>query len=199
MPARSAARAMAPPRASISFTRWPLPMPPMAGLQLIWPRVSMLWVSRSVRAPMRAAASAASVPAWPPPTTITSNCREKSIGKTAPGMAAYFMLIRPVSIATARSWRAPDDALADLRLHGPGVLGRLHPYGQVPGGPLLQAQRRGGAPGVHGPHRARDAALHPLLAARGAGPGLAGHPGDRLLRGAVHDGHVLLSAGPADQ
>ena len=30
----------------------------------------MLCVSSSVRAPMRAAASAASVPAWPPPTTM---------------------------------------------------------------------------------------------------------------------------------
>ena len=47
-------------------------MPPMAGLQLICPSVSMLWVSSSVRAPMRAAASAASVPAWPPPMTMTS-------------------------------------------------------------------------------------------------------------------------------
>ncbi len=54
MPARSVARAMAPPSASISWTRWPLPMPPTAGLQLIWPRVSMLWVSSSVCAPMRA-------------------------------------------------------------------------------------------------------------------------------------------------
>ena len=49
-------------------------MPPMAGLQDIWPIVSMLWVRSSVEAPTRAAASAASVPAWPPPTTITSNC-----------------------------------------------------------------------------------------------------------------------------
>ena len=32
-------------------------------------------VSSSVAAPMRAAASAASVPAWPPPTTMTSKCR----------------------------------------------------------------------------------------------------------------------------
>ena len=32
----------------------------------------MFCVTRSVRAPMRAAASAASVPAWPPPTTMTS-------------------------------------------------------------------------------------------------------------------------------
>src|SRR5438094_447993 len=63
---------MAPPSASISRTRCPLPMPPMAGLQLIWPTVSMLWVRSRVRAPMRAQASAASVPACPPPTTMTS-------------------------------------------------------------------------------------------------------------------------------
>jgi hypothetical protein len=62
-PARSMARAMAPPSASISLTRWPLPMPPIAGLQLIWPSASMLCVTSSVRQPMRAAASAASVPA----------------------------------------------------------------------------------------------------------------------------------------
>ena len=42
MPALSVARAMAPPSASISRTRWPLPMPPIAGLQLICPSVSML-------------------------------------------------------------------------------------------------------------------------------------------------------------
>ena len=51
----------------------PLADPPMAGLQLIWPRVSMLWVRSRVRAPARAAARAASVPACPPPTTTTSN------------------------------------------------------------------------------------------------------------------------------
>ena len=56
MPARSIARAMAPPSASISFVRWPLPMPPMAGLQLICPSVSKFCVSSSVRTPMRAAA-----------------------------------------------------------------------------------------------------------------------------------------------
>ena len=42
MPASSVARAMAPPMASISLTKWPLPMPPIEGLQLICPRVSML-------------------------------------------------------------------------------------------------------------------------------------------------------------
>src|SRR3546814_1974988 len=47
MPAASAAFAITPPSASISRTRWPLPMPPMAGLQLIAPTVSMLCVSRS--------------------------------------------------------------------------------------------------------------------------------------------------------
>jgi hypothetical protein len=35
MPLLSVASAMAPPRASISLTRWLLPMPPMAGLQLM--------------------------------------------------------------------------------------------------------------------------------------------------------------------
>src|SRR5690606_15411384 len=46
----------------------------------------MLWVSSKVLQPMRADASAASVPAWPPPTTITSNLRGKSfIGNTHRG------------------------------------------------------------------------------------------------------------------
>ncbi|MDT4826412.1 hypothetical protein FQZ97_597240 [compost metagenome] len=81
MPASSVAMAIAPPSASTSFTRWPLPMPPIDGLQLICPSVSMLWESSSVLAPMRAEASAASVPAWPPPTTITSNSSGYSIGK----------------------------------------------------------------------------------------------------------------------
>ena len=34
--------------------------------------VAKRWVTSAVRAPMRAAAAAASQPAWPPPTTITS-------------------------------------------------------------------------------------------------------------------------------
>ena len=80
IPARSVARAIAPPRASTSFTRWLLPMPPIAGLQDIWPRVSTLWVSNRVRQPMRAAARQASVPAWPPPITMTSNCCWYSTG-----------------------------------------------------------------------------------------------------------------------
>ena len=73
MPAASATRPMRPSSASISRTRWPLPSPPMAGLQDISPMVAKVWVTRAVRAPMRAAAAAASQPAWPPPTTITSN------------------------------------------------------------------------------------------------------------------------------
>jgi hypothetical protein len=63
MPDSSVAAAIAPPSASTSRTRWPLPMPPIDGLQLIAPSVSRLWVSSSVFAPARAAASAASVPA----------------------------------------------------------------------------------------------------------------------------------------
>src|SRR5258708_1209141 len=62
-----------PPSASISLTRCPFPFPPMEGLQDICPRVSTLWGSRKVRHRGRADAKAASVPACPPPTTITSN------------------------------------------------------------------------------------------------------------------------------
>src|SRR5690606_38392933 len=55
----------------------------MDGLQLICPSVSMLWVSSKVAQPMRAAASAASVPACPPPTTMTSNSFGYSMGHLA--------------------------------------------------------------------------------------------------------------------
>src|SRR2546425_2159734 len=48
-------------------------MPPIEGLQDICPSVSMLCVINNVLQPIRELASAASVPAWPPPTTITSN------------------------------------------------------------------------------------------------------------------------------
>lgn len=46
----------------------------MAGLQDICPMESALMVSSRVEHPMRAAAKAASTPAWPAPTTITSYC-----------------------------------------------------------------------------------------------------------------------------
>ena len=72
IPALSAACAIKPPIASTSFTKWPLPIPPIAGLHDICPRVSTLCVNNRVFNPIRAGANAASVPAWPPPTTITS-------------------------------------------------------------------------------------------------------------------------------
>src|SRR5829696_7589508 len=68
----SVARPMIPPSASTSLTTVPLAIPPIAGLQDIWPMVSRFWVRRRVRAPRRAASVAASAPACPPPTTITS-------------------------------------------------------------------------------------------------------------------------------
>ena len=52
----------------------PLARPPIAGLQLIWPMVSTLVVSKRVSHPIRAATKEASIPAWPAPTTMTSNC-----------------------------------------------------------------------------------------------------------------------------
>ncbi len=44
----------------------------MAGLQDIAPTVAKECVTSAVRAPMRAEAAAASVPACPPPMTMTS-------------------------------------------------------------------------------------------------------------------------------
>src|SRR3990172_4489823 len=79
--ARSVARPITPPRASISRTTVPLATPPIAGLHDIWPIVSRLLVTRATCPPCprdrpalstRAAATAASVPACPPPTTMTS-------------------------------------------------------------------------------------------------------------------------------
>src|SRR6185437_10372854 len=72
MPVAAVTTTMTPPRASTSRTRWPLAMPPMAGLQDIWAMSSSLRVKSAVRSPMRAAAMAASTPAWPPPTTTIS-------------------------------------------------------------------------------------------------------------------------------
>nr|CAI5834484.1 unnamed protein product [Callosobruchus analis] len=59
-----------PSRASVSLIKCPFPIPPNEGLQDISPTVSFF----SVCAPIRAAAAQASLPAWPPPTTITSYC-----------------------------------------------------------------------------------------------------------------------------
>jgi hypothetical protein len=64
--------AISPPSASISLTRCPLATPPIAGLHDICATMSSEPVSTSVRAPSRAAASPASQPAWPAPTTMTS-------------------------------------------------------------------------------------------------------------------------------
>ena len=63
---------MPPPRASISRTICPFAMPPTAGLHDICAILFMSIVTRQVLAPVMAAACAASQPACPPPTTMTS-------------------------------------------------------------------------------------------------------------------------------
>src|SRR3954471_12724577 len=81
-------------------------MPPMDGLQDIWPSVSTLWVSNSVLDPVRAAASAASVPAWPPPITITSN----SVGNSIGGGEFYAMVPRGTEASDGFTWNNLDVA-----------------------------------------------------------------------------------------
>src|SRR3982074_3601610 len=87
MPAASVTRPISPSSASTSRTKWPLPSPPIAGLQDIAPMVAKRWVTSAVTAPMRAAAAAASHPAWPPPTTSTSNLA--TIGNTPPQVRQF--------------------------------------------------------------------------------------------------------------
>ena len=70
--AASVTRPEYPPRASTSRTIWPLAIPPTAGLQLILARPFKSGVSSKTEEPRLAAAIAASQPAWPPPTTMTS-------------------------------------------------------------------------------------------------------------------------------
>src|SRR5512145_1779584 len=64
---------MRPPSASISRTRCPLAVPPMAGLHGMCATVSRDSVQSPTWQPIRAAAYAASTPAWPAPITMTSN------------------------------------------------------------------------------------------------------------------------------
>ena len=68
------------PRASTSLTRCPLAVPPIAGLQDIRPMAMGSMVTRAVEQPIRAAASEASIPACPPPTTMTSYLSLLGIG-----------------------------------------------------------------------------------------------------------------------
>ena len=63
IPAASAASPINPPSASTSRTRWPLPKPPIAGLQDMVPMSSARIVTSAVARPIRAAAAAASTPA----------------------------------------------------------------------------------------------------------------------------------------
>src|SRR5690349_14231923 len=75
MRAASVARPITPPRASTSRATTPFAIPPIAGLQLICPTRPRSGVTSSVLHPSRAAAVAASTPAWPAPTTTTSQLR----------------------------------------------------------------------------------------------------------------------------
>ena len=61
-----------PPKASISRTTIPLAVPPIDGLHGISAIFFIFAVTNAVFRPILAEALAASHPAWPPPTTITS-------------------------------------------------------------------------------------------------------------------------------
>src|SRR5271154_2044561 len=136
MPTASATSPMMPPKASTSRTRWPLAMPPMAGLQDICAMRSRLSVNRAVRRPIRAAAMAASQPACPAPTTSTSYCSVKGIPfSILPGLADSLaqQMKNPTLSHTARQDGAPFSWLlwfvleleADCQLQLTDVVGEV--------------------------------------------------------------------------
>ena len=94
MPALSALFAIRPPRASTSFARWLLPIPPIAGLQDISPIFATSCVMRATLNPMREETSAASTPACPPPITITSKLSTMFINKLV-----YLLYMKIISIS----------------------------------------------------------------------------------------------------
>ena len=100
------ARPSPPPRASISCTRWPLAVPPMAGLQDRRPMAAASLVTRPTLQPRRAAVTAASMPACPPPMTIRSNIDSAARpGRYQSGQrAATLLSSHPPSRAYARLW-----------------------------------------------------------------------------------------------
>src|ERR1700704_4898665 len=70
----------------------------MAGLQDIAPMVAKRWVTKAVFAPIRAAALAASQPAWPAPITMTS---KKSAREIMPRLLS-------------RSWKTRKEEIAEV-------------------------------------------------------------------------------------
>src|SRR5438445_7119978 len=83
------ARPIKPPSASTSRTIWPLARPPIAGLHDIWPILPGSMLTNATIAPRRAAAHAASAPAWPPPMTMMSK------------LFRFIVPVRPMSLAHA--------------------------------------------------------------------------------------------------
>src|SRR5271168_1265710 len=187
MPTASATSPMMPPKASTSRTRWPLAMPPMAGLQDICAMRSRLSVNRAVRRPIRAAAMAASQPACPAPTTSTSYCSVKGIPfSILPGLADSLaqQMKNPTLSHTARQDGArriqgpsatfPKEEMVAYgkKLRSSGLAGTSRHRDTVDLGPEAGGDRRRSAAGaLHGD--ARDAAerLEDAVRARSAAGG----------------------------
>src|SRR5215475_14453907 len=99
IPTASVTSPMMPPSASTSRTKWPLAMPPTAGLHDICAIRSTLSVYSAVFSPMRAQATAASQPACPAPTTTTSKCSVNCIGGDSTRELPYILASRSTTTA----------------------------------------------------------------------------------------------------
>src|SRR5664279_3747961 len=146
MPTASAISPMTPPRASISRTRWPLAMPPTAGLQLICATRSRFMVTMAVRRPTLAQARAASQPAWPAPMTTTSY--RSGIATIVRGMK--ILVIGSGGREHALCWKLAQSPGVEV-FACPGNPGMAHVAQCVPGDPLDAALRTGADLTVVGP------------------------------------------------
>src|SRR3979490_1707916 len=92
-------------------------MPPIAGLHDICAIRSTFSVNNAVLSPMRAAAIAASQPAWPAPTTTTSNCSVNccmKLGESANAQIQCGLILHSNKLATSVIFTGNSPSLADL-------------------------------------------------------------------------------------
>src|ERR1044071_6252454 len=128
MPTASATSPITPPRASISRTRWPLAIPPIAGLHDICAIRSRFIVTIAVLRPMRAQARAASQPACPAPITTTSY-RSRIV--TIVAIAMKILVIGSGGREHALCWKLAQSPGVEL-MAAPGNPGMARLGGRIP-------------------------------------------------------------------